>query len=281
MFNLRPNILSRYIVRKKNKWVFILILLVFFIASTLMAFLYITKDSYNIPILMYHYVTDSDSAQAMHLPKENFRRQIEYLKKNKYKFLTLDDVYQYKSQGRKFPRKSIVITFDDGYENIYDNALPILKEYGAKGSVFVISSKIGVHGYLNKNELQKMAKSGVISVQAHTVNHKHLNKLKYEEQLFELENSKKSIEDIIEQKVDFICYPYGEYNKDTISAAQKANYKLGFTIGPGITNIYSNNYELKRFPALNDLDYIKEVIGVSRRSDFKYFVRRNFGVNIK
>jgi len=111
MFNLRPNILSRYIVRKKNKWVFILILLVFFIASTLMAFLYITKDSYNIPILMYHYVTDSDSAQAMHLPKENFRRQIEYLKKNKYKFLTLDDVYQYKSQGRKFPRTSIVIIF--------------------------------------------------------------------------------------------------------------------------------------------------------------------------
>ncbi|WP_052447575.1 polysaccharide deacetylase family protein [Clostridium polynesiense] len=233
-----------------------------------------TKDSYSLPIFMYHYITDTESDEPMHVSKAQFREQIKYLKENNYKFLTLDELYEIKSKGKKFPRKAIVITFDDGYENIYTNAYPVMKEFDAKGSVYVITNKIGVKGYLNKRQIKELKEAGYIDIGSHTVNHPRLDELSYENQLWELKESKKNLEEIVEKKVDCLVYPYGGRNKDTIKAAEAAGYKLAFVIDSDYTKTYSDNYELKRLVGLSDLKRLKKLSKISRTNDFKKHFRK-------
>lgn len=248
------------------------IIIIIFISAILSSFFYFTRKSFSIPVLMYHYITNEESTQEVCVSKKRFEEQIKYLKDNGYKFLTIEELRKLRDSKKRFPRKSVVITFDDGYSDIYYNALPIMKRYGAKGTVFVISGKIGSPMYLNKDELRELQKSDIINIGSHTVNHKELDKLSFDDQLSELKESKETLESIIGSKVEHIAYPYGKYNRDTVKAAELAGYKMGFTVDGDYTRSEGGYYDLRRFWALSDFKYFKEVSKVSRASDLKYYI---------
>jgi peptidoglycan/xylan/chitin deacetylase (PgdA/CDA1 family) len=256
---------------------FIILGIIIFISVTVSAFFYLTRETFSVPVLMYHYITSEESPQEICVSKQRFEEQIKYLKDNGYKFLTVEDVYKLKKDKRKYPRKAVVITFDDGYSDIYYNALPVMKKYGAKGTVFVISDKVGEPMYLNEKELKELHKSGYISIGSHTVSHIELNTVGFERQLSELKLSKEKLEGIIGSTVDHISYPYGKYNEDTLKAAEIAGYTMGFSVDGDYTRSDNKYYDLRRFWAMSDFEYFKEVCNVSKISDLKYFLMKIAG----
>ena len=100
-------------------------------------------DQYNdkpIPILMYHSIAYEKGNDAR-IPIEKFREQMKFLKDNGYNTLTLTELSDLFTKNIPVPKKSVVLTFDDGYVDNYTNALPILKEFGIKATVFVMPKK--------------------------------------------------------------------------------------------------------------------------------------------
>lgn len=216
----------------------------------------LTQDNIGIPILYYHSVSPSADNEVIITP-EILKSELQYLKDEGYTTLTLNEVSDYLLNSSAIPSKSIVITFDDGYMDNYDNAFPILKELGMKATIFCITSKLDGSYYLSPNTIKEMSDYG-IDIQSHTVTHPKLDSLTYDEQLTELKESKKTLESITGKPVTSIAYPFGNFNEDTIKAAEASGYSLGFTTNRGLADrndhylkidrIYvSSNYDLKTF----------------------------------
>ncbi len=219
----------------------------------------------KIPILMYHSIS-YEEGNTLRIPKENFRLQMKYLKDNNYTTLTLDELYSYMKTDKKLPLKPIVITFDDGYKDNYTNAYPILKEFNLKATVFVITNTIDQDkNYLTSNEIKLMDKNN-IRIESHTASHDHLSQIPYIANVKSMTTAKSKLEKILDRKINYIAYPYGEYNSNTIKAAKQTGYKLAFSTEYGWidknNNIYSlgriyvsSNYNLQKFETkLNPLN---------------------------
>lgn len=181
----------------------------------------------GIPVIMYHSVK-YEKDNPVRISEENFAAQMKYLKDNNYTTLSLNELYEFIKNNAPVPEKSVVLTFDDGYKDNYENAYPILKKYGLKATIFVITDYIGKNEYLTISEIKELEENG-IHIESHTVNHKDLSTLSYEDQITELKESKKSLEKLINREVKYIAYPYGKYNESTIKAAKSAGYELALT----------------------------------------------------
>ncbi|MDP4179037.1 MAG: polysaccharide deacetylase family protein, partial [Bacillota bacterium] len=155
--------------------------------------------------------------------------QLQYLKDNGYSTLTLNEIYDFIINHKCIPEKSVALTFDDGYNDNYTNAFPLIKEYGYKATVFVVTNWIDKEGYpyINSEHLKEMDAAGM-DIESHTLNHDHLPTLSYDKQLETLKNSKKYLESLLNKKVNFIGYPFGEEDENTIKAAKTAGYTMGF-----------------------------------------------------
>lgn len=182
----------------------------------------------GIPVLMYHSI-DYEKNNQLRIPKEQFREQMQYLKDNGYTTLTLNELFAFFENNMPVPYKSVVLTFDDGYADNYTNAFPILKEFGFKATVFMITDTVDKNkSYLNSLQLKEMDTYG-FDIESHTLDHEELNKLSYAQQLNELKKSKLFLETLLNKQVNYIAYPVGKYNKETVKAAKEAGYKMAFT----------------------------------------------------
>ena len=188
----------------------------------------------GIPVLMFHSIQAAEKGNTAIIPPEKFKEDMDYLKENGYYTLTLDEAYSFLSENKPVPEKSVVITFDDGYENNYTTAYPILKELNFKATIFVITSYIDTNpAFMKSAQLRELDKNG-IAIESHTITHPEaLMKLTYQEQLQELKGSKEALEGMLSKQVNYLAYPYGvmgvNIDKNTVKAAQEAGYKLAFT----------------------------------------------------
>jgi len=181
----------------------------------------------GVPVLMYHSVK-YEKDNPVRIPKEKFKEQMKYLKDNGYTTLSLDELYDFLENNNPIPKKSVVLTFDDGYKDNYENAYPILKEYGFKATIFMITSCIGTGEYLTLEQLKELQQNG-IDIESHTVNHEKLNTLSYENKLSILKASKETLEKLLNKEVKYIAYPYGKYDDSVVRATQASGYKLAVT----------------------------------------------------
>jgi len=117
----------------------------------------------RVPILMYHYInTPPPNADAIRrdlsVPPERFREHLAYLKSQGYQTITLHDLVYALTRGTPLPPKPIILTFDDGYEDNYTNAFPILQEFGYIGTFFIITNNpdTGRPGYMSWDQLREM-----------------------------------------------------------------------------------------------------------------------------
>jgi peptidoglycan/xylan/chitin deacetylase (PgdA/CDA1 family) len=215
----------------------------------------------SIPVLMYHSI-DYEKGNELRLPKEQFKEQMKYLKDNGYTTLTLNELYNFLEKNKPIPEKSIVITLDDGYVDNYTNAYPILKELGLNATVFVVTSNIDKDKRtLTSEQIKEMDEAG-IQIASHTYNHDKLDDLPYEKQLQTMKKSKDDLEKILNHKVDFIAYPYGKWNEESIKAAKDAGYKMAFTTQGGWSNKQDGIYTLNRvyISSLKGIDNFKDRI---------------------
>ena len=203
------------------------------------------SDRYVVPIITYHSVDNTPNYLCPTVKVENFRRHMEFLKSKGFHIVTLDELVKGIREGKSLPRKSVVIAFDDGMDDNYAIAYPILKEYQFPAVMFVSSHFIGKDGYLTWNQLREMAKNG-ITIGSHSRYHKHIPDLTVEEQQQEIFESKKMLEEKLGIPVDYIAYPFGGFSDHIKDLVKAAGYKGACTTNRGRDRFNHDPYELNR-----------------------------------
>ena len=204
------------------------------------------NDVRGLPVLMYHSISNEKSRSGFIISVRKFRREMDYLKRNGYTTLSIQEAISFLNNRKEIPRKSVLLTLDDGYADIYTNAFPILKQFGFKAALFIITDTIDHNkDYLTSEQLKYMSQYGM-DIESHTLNHGNLKLLSYEQQFNALKLSKDKIESLIGKKVCAIAYPCGEYNHSTLEAARNAGYQVAFTTTPGYAKRFRDVLTVKR-----------------------------------
>ena len=204
----------------------------------------------QIPILMYHAVHVMDPSEASNanliVDPDLFEAQIKALAKADYYFLTPEEAYKAFTENALPAKKVVWLTFDDGNEDFYTIAYPILKKYKAKATNNVITGfvKKGNAGNLTVKQMKEMMAHGM-SFQSHTVNHPDLSATDKATQKVELTDSIDFLENKLNTKVNTIAYPSGRYNQTTLDLAKKT-YKLGLTTNEGLASVKDGLLSLNR-----------------------------------
>ena len=185
----------------------------------------------GVPVLNYHRI-DSGIRHSLVVPPEEFKKQMQYLHNEGYHSITLDELYDYVTKGTELPDKPVLITFDDGYIDNYQHAMPILKEYNMKATLFMISGSVGENRFVALEQLKEMQANG-IDIQSHTVNHKDLRHMSLQQARDELVSSKAVLEDSMKHPVRYIAYPGGFTNKDIDTIAEESGYRMAFNVKAG------------------------------------------------
>jgi peptidoglycan/xylan/chitin deacetylase (PgdA/CDA1 family) len=202
------------------------------------------KPLVRIPVLNYHSVADDPGNIAVTSPKK-FAEQMDYLDKEGYTPLKLNDFFRIMSGEKEPPERPILLTFDDGYSDNYEKVMPILQKHRFPATLFMSPGTVGTDGYLSWEQVKEMHQNGW-DIQPHGMTHPHLPKLDARRQEEEIAEAKKQIEAQLGTTADVFCYPYGEYDKITLQLLAKHGFRYAFTIRQGKTEPSQPPYELKR-----------------------------------
>lgn len=207
----------------------------------------------RIPILCYHRF-DVGEKSSMNTPPRIFDQQMNYLRENGYRVISAEDFLGFLAYERQIPKKSVLITIDDGYRSAYQAALPILNRYGFTATLFVYTNYVGISPKaITWDELRTLKARG-FTIGSHSVYHSDLTsrthqetdedfRRRIEEEIFQ---SKKIIDRELDQNTFFFAFPYGRYNKQILKMTAAAGYKLAVTVDRGSNPFFSNPLALKR-----------------------------------
>jgi peptidoglycan/xylan/chitin deacetylase (PgdA/CDA1 family) len=204
-------------------------------------------------ILFYHRVTDKPDDLAV--TPARFREQMDFLHGEGFHALDLLDAFGLFSAGT-LPPKSIVLTFDDGYRDIQENALPILTELGFRATVFVVTGAIdGTSSFrwykrqpplMSWDDIVAFDRMGTLRFEAHTITHPCLTELSTEAARFEISGSKELLEHRLGRRVDAFCYPGGIFGRRERNLASEAGYRLAVSCDPGRNDGAIDAFALRR-----------------------------------
>jgi peptidoglycan/xylan/chitin deacetylase (PgdA/CDA1 family) len=190
------------------------------------------RAQYVVPIIMYHKIDGNSATSRLSVSPESFKAQMNFLKHRRYNVVKLEDLAEM-IRKNKLPPKTIAITFDDGYEDNYLNAYPVLKELGLPAVIFIIPAMIGNDGYLTWDQVMEMSESGIITIGSHSLSHPWLPSQAVQVLDREIADSKRSIEGHTEKDVNAFSYPQGAFNEIVREKVIKAGYKIAVATNPG------------------------------------------------
>jgi peptidoglycan/xylan/chitin deacetylase (PgdA/CDA1 family) len=224
----------------------------------------IESDGYQtVPVLVYHKFS-KDKADKMTVLEANFREQMQFLKDNGYKVITLDELYEFLEYREELPEKSVAVTIDDGWCSFYEIAYPILRDLGLPATLFVYDDLIHAKKCLTWEQLGEMAANG-ISMQNHTKEHRNWAKMKKDETLKQyyldikrqFDHTHAAIQAKIGSEPRYIAYPYGKTGNLFLSHMGISGYRLGFTVKRGSAPFFTNNYLINRSVIYGEYDLQK------------------------
>ena len=212
------------------------------------------SDGYQVvPILSYQ--DFAEKCEAPHCtPRKIFIRQMNYLKENGYRVITLKELLGFLEYRHGIPERSVVITVDDGYRSFYTIAYPILREYGFRATVFISTDFMRKSkNRVTWNQLKKIKADG-FEVGSGCLSHTDLTKKKQKERekaYFkrienELVRSKKIIDRKLRQKTIHLAFPFGGYNQRILQLSEGAGYKIGLSVRKGSNPFFADPLSLKR-----------------------------------
>lgn len=200
----------------------------------------------RVPILMYHYLSvpppDADRIRIdLSVSPAMFEQQLAYLKENGYTTLSLGDLYDALAGGRGLPAKPVILTFDDGYRDAYENALPLLKKYGMRATFFIVTDFIhaGHPAYLTWPMVQALNDAGM-SIENHTRSHADLRRRNDDFLVWQILGAIESIQAYTGKRPQFFCYPGGFFDDNTVRVARSANVLAAVTTQYGKTHTLSD-----------------------------------------
>ena len=210
----------------------------FAMAGTAWAHPAFTTRTVRVPILMYHYIRVNPNPRDrlgadLSVSPQNFEQQMRWLAANGFHTITLDDLTSAILEGDPLPPRPVVLTFDDGYADLYTTAFPILKRYGFRATSFVITGKVGWPGYLTWPQMLEMQASGLVQFESHTVDHVDMSRVPPAQAQYELTASKTALEQHLNVPVRYFCYPFGRYNSQVEALLAQDGYVAATTTAYG------------------------------------------------
>lgn len=169
-------------------------------------------------VLAYHSVSSREKS-ALSVDPGRLREQFQVLKGHGYRVMPLRELLKSSDGGRL-----AAITFDDGYEDNYTEAFPILKEFDFPAMIFVVVEKLGQKPYLSWEQIKDMVRSNLVRIGSHTMTHPMLDQIPREKARWEIEQSKKTIEARLKTPVESFCYPAGHFNQEVCDIVKTSGY---------------------------------------------------------
>jgi peptidoglycan/xylan/chitin deacetylase (PgdA/CDA1 family) len=206
----------------------------------------------QVPILMYHYISvppdDADIYRvSLSVTPENFRAQMAWLREDGWETVTLYDLIYALALGWELPEKPVILTFDDGYVDNYENAFPILQEFGFTGTFFILTGPTdrGEPAYMSWDMLREMSAAGQ-DIEVHGREHVALSERDYDFLVYHLLGPSETIQAQLGYQPRFLAYPSGLYDENTISVAASAGYWGALTTRSGVGHDSRAPFELER-----------------------------------
>lgn len=212
--------------------------------------------------IYYHEVVENGQGFSYQkIEKEKFESQMKYLYDQGYHTLLFSEL------DKPLPDKSIIVSFDDGFRSVYENAVPIMKKYGIRGNVYLPTHYIGRDEHFMTWEMVKeLSDNKVCEMQAHTHNHIDIRRLNHLELTKEIQKSDQLFQNKLGIRPKAFCMPFGVYDRKSIKIMKNRN-RYKYLLGSYYGRIKSSGIEKCILPR----------IGISNDDDMKKFVDKLVG----
>jgi peptidoglycan/xylan/chitin deacetylase (PgdA/CDA1 family) len=229
-----------------------------------------TESTNSVPILMYHSIADDGPAELApyRTTPAEFRGHLRYLRSHGYHSISLRDWVDSISERRPVPGRPVIITFDDGYKDFFDFALPALERSDFTATVFVVTEKAGAFAdwddlpdpprLMDWDEI-RTAVSKDITIGSHSATHKDFVRIPRQELRREAERSRAMLQEHLGEAVDLIAYPWGRSDPEGRSLLADCGYQIGVRSWGGRSTFSDDPLELSRIE-INGTDDLDTVI---------------------
>lgn len=222
----------------------------------------------GVPVLTYHQIRSCPwkaRIRGLYVSPRILDRQLAELRSAGFSFVDLSASF-----ASRNTQKNVVLTFDDGYANVLENAVPILQRRQAPAMLYIVAEMIGktnvwdtVHGevvgsLMNKEQIREWLDQG-FKIGSHTMTHPHLPALSRRQAMQEIGDSRKVLEDAFQVPVLSFCYPYGEYTPQIVELVRQAGYQTAVTLDPGVNQNSQDPFLIKRFGVRRPMNPLKRL----------------------
>ncbi len=223
------------------------------------------KGVQRIPVLTYHNVAACPAGpdRWMCVEPVAFAQQMQHLADSGYTPVSFDDWAAAREQEAALPGRPVLLTFDDGYRGVYENAMPALRRHGFSATVFLVTDYVGTRNtwdrlqpgfpaaLLSEAQIREMAKHG-ISFQSHTRSHRPLPSLPQSESRKEVAESREFLQQLLGEGIKYFAYPYGLWSREVADLVREAGYRAACTTIPGFCAAADDPYSLRRITIRGD-----------------------------
>ena len=205
------------------------------------------------PILLYHHVAPApenatSAAKIYYVPADEFEAELKALHDWGYQTISTLQLQQAILSGAALPEHSLIISFDDGNLDIYQNAFPLMQKYGFTGVVYIIADTLQSAGYMNADQLKTLAAAGW-EIGSHSLTHHDLRADPSVLQA-EIAGSRQTLEQAVGVQVRSFAYPYGLTDAGVTRRVEQDGYLTGMGLGGGWNQGLYDLYYLGRRPVL-------------------------------
>tara|TARA_B100001093_G_scaffold197636_1_gene190030 strand:- start:448 stop:1242 length:795 start_codon:yes stop_codon:yes gene_type:complete len=239
------------------------IFLICFLVSLKYAWWAPSIDLKHTRIMMYHMISEqlnSGKKSGLRVSPDMFEKQLKWFTDNNWKFIKMSEIEKYKDH-----EKVVAITFDDGYEDNYLKALPLLKKYKACATLYLVLDRNNNDWSIKKNpkhnsgalvretkvsdeQIFKMLDSDVFELGGHTITHPYLLNADTKEKEREILGCKTELEAKFNTNVKSFAYPFGQYDSEDKQIVHDSDFDTAVTTKEGVACL-NDKYELKRIKA--------------------------------
>jgi peptidoglycan/xylan/chitin deacetylase (PgdA/CDA1 family) len=248
-----------------------LIIAILFPVFSLSAFTAVAADT-GVTVLIYHRFGE-EKYPTTNVAVDRFREQMTFLRENDYKVISLESLVQDLQNGRKIPEKAVVITIDDGYRSVYENAWPVLKDYNYPFTVFLYAKATENRhsNYMSWEQVREMKNAGV-DFQNHGFAHEHMAFMPPGMDVHDyrawiradLAASTKILSEELDERPRFFAVPYGEYNVIVLDEIRSFGYEAIILQDPGSVSSDTDPLAIPREPILGNewatMEHFRDVL---------------------
>ena len=230
-----------------------------FVLSLLLSVMGSVQAANHAVIIQYHHFSANTPLSTSVTP-ERFEEHLSYLENNGFSVWSLEKVIDYIRENKPLPDRTVVITVDDAFLDIYTTGWPKVKQRGWPMTVFVNTGAVdqGGRGVLSWEQMREMQRGGV-QFANHTTTHDHLVRRRYGESesawkkrvIADIEGAQQRLRDELGVSRRFFVYPFGEYDKALLEIVEELGY-IGFGQQSGPVGPFSDMRVLPRFPMGGD-----------------------------